>query len=774
MFITDREEPYRVRIAVWMDLLHGLVVGQQGVDPDEAEGALGRTLRAATERPAAGPPRRPQRIRVANASLAAEVRAATPGIPVEVAPTPELDKLLEFMLEQMAADEDDGDASYLEEGRVSAESVAGLFAAARLLFQQAPWRVASDGQVLRMDIPALGVEGACVSIIGALGESLGFIIFPSLEGFEAFAEAGERLSDQRSLRVDLGTGWLALSFEKATGLPAGMRREAMAHGWPVADPDAYPTLARRERDGAMRPLVERDVEIATACAASLAAFCAKHGSVFEAEEFEAICESWFDERDLEVRYTIPYEAYDAFEIDEAPRPVPETVPRVGRNDPCPCGSGRKYKKCHLASDEQRRASQAQATRDHDLDGKLVNELGRYAKRRFGSEWGRFVADFDDPEHALQLAMPWSLYVYRVQGRSVAEHYVEERGSRLTAEERAWLTAQLAAWLSVWEVEAAEPGKSVTLRDLLSGEQRHVREASASQTLVVRDAVLARVVDYEDVSLMCGAHPRPLPPLAAAEVVRRARGRLRRKRAVPVERLRDEGFGRYLIEAWEDEVAELDERASKRPDLRNSDGHRVVLTADHFEVERGGRARVEGRLAGVEGLELEQPGAEADDGESVYVFSEPGRGSHAALERTLTGRLCVTDDKLRLDTNSRERADALRARVEKACPGLVRHVAREHTGPFAPGAGAARPASPEEVPPAEAQQLVLEYKRRHYADWPDHPLPALGGLTPRAAIRTAEGRRAVDTLLKDMENTERRSAGEYAFDFGELRRALGLK
>ena len=22
------------------------------------------------------------------------------------------------------------------------------------------------------------------------------------------------------------------------------------------------------------------------------------------------------------------------------------VPRVGRNDPCPCGSGKKYKKCH--------------------------------------------------------------------------------------------------------------------------------------------------------------------------------------------------------------------------------------------------------------------------------------------------------------------------------------------------------------------------------------------------------------------------------------------
>jgi SEC-C motif-containing protein len=27
-------------------------------------------------------------------------------------------------------------------------------------------------------------------------------------------------------------------------------------------------------------------------------------------------------------------------------PIKRTEPRVGRNDPCPCGSGKKYKKCH--------------------------------------------------------------------------------------------------------------------------------------------------------------------------------------------------------------------------------------------------------------------------------------------------------------------------------------------------------------------------------------------------------------------------------------------
>ncbi len=30
-----------------------------------------------------------------------------------------------------------------------------------------------------------------------------------------------------------------------------------------------------------------------------------------------------------------------------PEPVRNNAPRVGRNDPCPCGSGKKYKACHM-------------------------------------------------------------------------------------------------------------------------------------------------------------------------------------------------------------------------------------------------------------------------------------------------------------------------------------------------------------------------------------------------------------------------------------------
>ena len=32
--------------------------------------------------------------------------------------------------------------------------------------------------------------------------------------------------------------------------------------------------------------------------------------------------------------------------ETARAPVTRAAPKVGRNDPCPCGSGQKYKQCH--------------------------------------------------------------------------------------------------------------------------------------------------------------------------------------------------------------------------------------------------------------------------------------------------------------------------------------------------------------------------------------------------------------------------------------------
>ena len=54
------------------------------------------------------------------------------------------------------------------------------------------------------------------------------------------------------------------------------------------------------------------------------------------------------ERISNVTYTAPNESGEAEStLDESTASQPQgSMPRVGRNDPCPCGSGKKYKQCH--------------------------------------------------------------------------------------------------------------------------------------------------------------------------------------------------------------------------------------------------------------------------------------------------------------------------------------------------------------------------------------------------------------------------------------------
>lgn len=371
-FHITEGEPYRPTLVAWIEAPDGLVVGYHLCDPSEERGALGRSLAEAMRHPLVGPVRRPSRIRVSDSELAAEVKAIVGDlIPVTVGATPELNELVDAMFGTFTrgagldtgGDGDCEEESYFENGRVSAVTVADLFAAARLLRHVAPWQVASDQQVLRLDIPELGVEGACVSIIGALGQNLGVLIFPSLSGFDAFLKAASRRRP-KSRRIDLGTSWLSFALVPGSELPASMRREVADHGWPVADEMSYPQVEHRDPDGLLRPLTDRDVRIASACATSLSAFFVANREAFEADGGEPICQSFTDDRGRLVRFTFPYEAFPLFAVGTDPQPPSPGSPRatLRRNDPCHCGSGRKYKQCHLDTDRPTKQGSGEASR----------------------------------------------------------------------------------------------------------------------------------------------------------------------------------------------------------------------------------------------------------------------------------------------------------------------------------------------------------------------------------------------------------------------------
>lgn len=47
----------------------------------------------------------------------------------------------------------------------------------------------------------------------------------------------------------------------------------------------------------------------------------------------------------------PSKGSDALQTPSAPPAPPPSEPKVGRNDPCPCGSKLKYKKCCLSKSD---------------------------------------------------------------------------------------------------------------------------------------------------------------------------------------------------------------------------------------------------------------------------------------------------------------------------------------------------------------------------------------------------------------------------------------
>lgn len=689
-------------LLLWIDGSDGSIITGQAVAPEDPEPNLGTLLAESLRSPGAGSPRKPTSLRVASPALVREIRAVIgDSIPVRLEPTPEIDDAARSFMESLRPDLADP-----EQGLVPEKSMEGLLRASRVLAVVRPWR-AIDACLLRVDIPAYDVKAACLSFINPDNDDKGgFLLFPSREACFSFGESlpeGELDPDRD---FDFGTSWMGITFVDRDEVPPALPDDARAHGWDFEEIKYLPLVQKVGRDGSPVPLSERDVQVIVSCAAAVSALAVRDGHRFagrRAGPIDPILTSMADSDGTRVFLSGPYDEYDLpdpsqwGDIDEGPAlqwmpgdgfgcPVGAAAkprkfqPSVSKNGPCPCGSGQKYKKCCLEKDH----AEAERETVHERDRRLVDAIHAFAFSTFGVDWIDMTQELEDAEEILELAVPWSAYVAPVDDRPLVDWFLES-GNAPDPVDCRWLEAQQASWFSVWEVRAVEPGRSLRLWDPLSEVEHHVTETSASQSLRKGMRIMARIVAFDGEGFLCGIHPRALLPLAGDEVVAGMRKRLRRKSAVPIERLREYRHARALFRKWDEAVFDADARAKRGPVIRTPGGRDILARELLEQLERG--------------------------------------------DATSLGFLHSDEE----DDNG--------------------------------GVG---------IDLDDAQAAVRSWKRQHYAGWPDVPVPALGNQTPRAAMKTPEGRRRVAALIEEMELMESRDDPEVAYDFGELRRALGLE
>jgi hypothetical protein len=271
-YVTGEGEPYRPQALFWMSP-DGMVLGSEVARTGELLSQACASLRQTIRQPMIGPPGRPRRIRVASAELAAVLRAGQTEVEVVCAPTPELDALLVHLQESLRLGET-GPQTYLSPG-VTPEAVAAFFQAAAALHRRAPWTALPDDQTLiGLDIEALDVRGAVVSVIGQAGESFGFVLFDSLVDFDEYLDAA--MSIERGQIPELPPHF-AVNFERGADLAPELREEVAARGWEVAGASAYPWPVAIDGDLAARPPTLRELTLAEAICRALVKLLDEHG-----------------------------------------------------------------------------------------------------------------------------------------------------------------------------------------------------------------------------------------------------------------------------------------------------------------------------------------------------------------------------------------------------------------------------------------------------------------------------------------------------------------
>ena len=473
---------------------------------------------------------------------------------------------------------------------------------------------------------------------------------------------------------------------------------------------------------------------------------------------------------------------------------------MNRNAPCFCGSGLKYKRCHgavaatpaLHSGTEsfvRRSEIARASAYKRLDMEVHDQLLAHVHKRLGRSWiTAAISEFSGGAPELvtsaddSLLGPWMLYhrlIAQDTRRPVADVWREEHRLYREPSKDRLVEAQLAAPIGVWEVQKIEPGVGSQVTDLLSGEERFVYDASSTATLQPWLGVLGYVVDCEGISFFGGVHGQPLPPAEVSRVVKSIRRAARvRTRPVAIDVRRDPHLQVDIVRLWREMQYELEHRLDTMT-MQNTDGHVIAMQADHFEL-RADRRLVLRRLAALPGAS--EPERFADYDEDVIMVTKPKPVSDPTPGSTVVGRVIVTPFRLTIETNSLERADALRAAVEAVTDDALRfqlrvtqdmaslrEQAREQRG----GRSAQPHQDPRDDAPPEVQEALRQFYMQHTATWADIALPALDGMTPRAAANDRRMRPRLETLLKDIEQKEASSPAGLRMDIPAIRRALGL-
>jgi uncharacterized protein len=180
--------------------------------------------------------------------------------------------------------------------------------------------------------------------------------------------------------------------------------------------------------------------------------------------------------------------------------------KPGRNDPCYCGSGLKYKKCHLQADqaierEQREQKQAARYLRHDLlefaqDERFAGPFAAALPLYWNGYYDINNAEEMSENEALRF-FDWFAFDYQNTGERVVDVYRRERWEDLSRAQQQLLEQWLAVAPAGAYILRGYDGQILHLEDFLTGKQCDVYEPMGHGEVSIGDVILARLQPVQE-------------------------------------------------------------------------------------------------------------------------------------------------------------------------------------------------------------------------------------------------------------------------------------
>jgi hypothetical protein len=474
--------------------------------------------------------------------------------------------------------------------------------------------------------------------------------------------------------------------------------------------------------------------------------------------------------------------------------------KIGRNDPCPCGSGKKYKRCCLAQESAACGFWAQ---QHSAYEQLTRDIMNFAESKFGDQikvaWQDFnITDLPVPADAYpgeqQIFMPYFLFQWDPQrprtgkGASrtdgiVARRYELEKGKNLSDLERLLLEQATTQPFRFFEVLWSKAGERIWLRDILLGAETEVVERSASRRLQEGDIVYGNIWNLQALSVLGCLAPLPIPPRCKGDVIG-LRRKLRKKVSKQNRDLTPDDLARNA-DAIRLTYLTIRDRLYAPPRFANTDGDPLVFHTVKFRIESPEHAfeALASLAFGQSKEELLKDGELGKDGKLHRIefdWRKKGNAKIPSWDNTILGNIKIVGRSLVAEVNSENRAKRLRAEVEKRLGASAVHqgtsakTVEEMLAKAPKRAGAPEDDDLEQalLHDPEARSRFQQIIQKQVEDWVHQKVPALGGHTPLQAVQDPDGREIVESLLLDWERRGAYQAGIRP-DFDAVRKLLSL-